>query len=173
MAWDDGLVGVALSIAGTEESPLRVLAGPGTGKTYAMKRRVMRLLEEGADARRIPVRDPTSGERILPFAKQGYVAIASRYRLLGQAPWPAMLGDVKAAIRWTRANASRLNVDPARIIIVRYSAGGHLALTAAGTQNRADMEGSGGNAGAGTQVEAAVAFYPVVDGGPALGARQN
>jgi dienelactone hydrolase len=28
------------------------------------------------------------------------------------------------------------------------------------------MEGSGGNAGAGTQVEAAVAFYPVVDGGP-------
>lgn len=53
MAWDDGLVGVALSIAGTEESPLRVLAGPGTGKTYAMKRRVMRLLEEGADARRI------------------------------------------------------------------------------------------------------------------------
>ena len=51
MAWDDGLVGAALSIAGTEESPLRVLAGPGTGKTYAMKRRVMRLLEEGADAR--------------------------------------------------------------------------------------------------------------------------
>ena len=53
MAWDDGLEGVALSIAGTEESPLRVLAGPGTGKTYTMKRRVMRLLEEGADAWRI------------------------------------------------------------------------------------------------------------------------
>jgi superfamily I DNA/RNA helicase len=53
MAWNDGLTGVALSIAGSEESPLRVLAGPGTGKTFAMKRRVMRLLEEGADARRI------------------------------------------------------------------------------------------------------------------------
>ncbi|MEQ1871013.1 MAG: ATP-dependent helicase [Vicinamibacterales bacterium] len=53
MAWDDGLEGVALSIAGTEESPLRVLAGPGTGKTYAMKRRVMRLLEEGADPHHI------------------------------------------------------------------------------------------------------------------------
>lgn len=53
MAWDDGLVGVALSIAGSEESPLRVLAGPGTGKTYAMKRRVMRLLEEGCVPQRI------------------------------------------------------------------------------------------------------------------------
>jgi acetyl esterase/lipase len=108
----------------------------------------------------------TLSERILPFAASGYVAIASQYRLLGQSPWPGMLEDVKAAIRWTRANAARLDIDPARIIIVGYSAGGHLALTAAGTQNKADMEGSGGNAGAGTQLEAAVAFYPVVDGGP-------
>ena len=53
MAWDDGLTGVALNIAGSDESPLRVLAGPGTGKTYAMKRRVMRLLEEGGVPQRI------------------------------------------------------------------------------------------------------------------------
>jgi acetyl esterase/lipase len=108
----------------------------------------------------------TLNQRILPFAKQGYVAVASQYRLLGQAPWPAMLEDVKAAIRWTRANAARLNIDPARIIIVGYSAGGYLALTAAGTQNTAEMEGSGGNPGAGTGVEACVAFYPAVDSGP-------
>jgi acetyl esterase/lipase len=108
----------------------------------------------------------TLNERILPFATHGYVAIASQYRLLGQSPWPGMLEDAKAAIRWTRANAARLDIDPARIIIVGYSAGGYLALTVAGTQNRPEMEGAGGNAGAGTQVEAAVAFYPVVDGGP-------
>jgi len=108
----------------------------------------------------------TLNERILPFAKHGYVAIASQYRLLGQSPWPGMLEDVKAAIRWTRANAARLNIDPARIIIVGYSAGGFLALTAAGTQNKADMEGRGGNPGVGTGVEACAAFYPAVDGGP-------
>src|SRR6185503_96730 len=102
----------------------------------------------------------TLNERILPFAKHGYVAIASQYRLLGQSPWPGMLEDVKAAIRWTRANAARLNIDPARIIIVGYSAGGFLALTAAGTQNKADMEGRGGNPGVGTGVEACAAFYP-------------
>jgi acetyl esterase/lipase len=108
----------------------------------------------------------TLTERIRPFAANGYLAIAAQYRLLGQSPWPAMLDDVKAAIRWTRTNAARLGIDPARIIVVGYSAGGHLALTANGTQNRQEFEGSGGSAGAGTQVAACIAYYPVVDGGP-------
>jgi DNA helicase-2/ATP-dependent DNA helicase PcrA len=46
LAWDTGLDGVHLAIAGYPDSPLRVLAGPGTGKTYAMMRRVARLLED-------------------------------------------------------------------------------------------------------------------------------
>ena len=53
MAWNDGLQGVALMIASTKDTPLRVMAGPGTGKSYAMQRRVHRLLEEGADATRL------------------------------------------------------------------------------------------------------------------------
>jgi hypothetical protein len=40
MAWDDGWVGTARNIAATSSSPLRVMAGPGTGKSFAMKRRV-------------------------------------------------------------------------------------------------------------------------------------
>jgi len=53
MAWDDGLTGIALQIAQTDDSPLRVMAGPGTGKSFAMKRRIARLLEEDANPRRI------------------------------------------------------------------------------------------------------------------------
>ena len=53
MPWNDGLTGIALEIARTPASPLRVMAGPGTGKSFAMKRRVARLLEEGADPERI------------------------------------------------------------------------------------------------------------------------
>ncbi len=53
MAWDDGLVGTARNIAATDRTPLRVMAGPGTGKSFAMKRRAARLLEGGQDARRI------------------------------------------------------------------------------------------------------------------------
>lgn len=47
--WADGLAGAARRIAETDDSPLRVLAGPGTGKTFALMRRVMRLLERGDD----------------------------------------------------------------------------------------------------------------------------
>jgi DNA helicase-2/ATP-dependent DNA helicase PcrA len=53
MAWDTDLIGKALAIASCPHSPLRVMAGPGTGKSFAMKRRVARLLEEGAEAKRI------------------------------------------------------------------------------------------------------------------------
>lgn len=53
MSWDDGLTGTARSIAATDETPLRVMAGPGTGKSFAMKRRVARLLEDGQNPRRI------------------------------------------------------------------------------------------------------------------------
>lgn len=49
MAWDTGLDkgSVAYSIASAVETRVRVIAGPGTGKSFAMKRRVARLLESG------------------------------------------------------------------------------------------------------------------------------
>lgn len=54
MAWNDNLSGVPFTIASTPASPLRVMAGPGTGKSYAMKRRVARLIEaDGVDPNRI------------------------------------------------------------------------------------------------------------------------
>ena len=48
MGWDQGLdkAGVAYKLAAAKEDRIRVIAGPGTGKSYAMKRRVARLLEE-------------------------------------------------------------------------------------------------------------------------------
>lgn len=46
MAWDDGLREPFLTIAAWRGSPTRVLAGPGTGKTFALIRRVARILEE-------------------------------------------------------------------------------------------------------------------------------
>ena len=53
--WDDGLTGPARNIAGLHHTPIRVLAGPGTGKTFALMRRVARLLQGGARANRILV----------------------------------------------------------------------------------------------------------------------
>jgi superfamily I DNA/RNA helicase len=45
VAWDDGLEGAALEIAGSDADSLRVMAGPGTGKSFCMQRRVAKLLE--------------------------------------------------------------------------------------------------------------------------------
>lgn len=45
--WDEGITGPTLQIAANQHSPLRVLAGPGTGKTFALMRRVLRLLQNG------------------------------------------------------------------------------------------------------------------------------
>jgi acetyl esterase/lipase len=62
-----------------------------------------------------------------------------------------------------RANAGDLGIDPAKISVSGNSAGGHLSLMLAGTQDMPDFEGDGGHAGAGTTVAAAIAFY-----GPAI-----
>jgi acetyl esterase/lipase len=102
-------------------------------------------------------------DRVAPFVALGYVAIPIDYRLAGQAKWPAQIEDVKAAIRWARANAGRLGVDAERIGIVGYSAGGHLALFAAGTCNRPEFEGKNGTPGVSTQLAVCCSYYAVTE----------
>jgi DNA helicase II / ATP-dependent DNA helicase PcrA len=53
MAWDTNLHGVHLAIARYPGTPPRVVAGPGTGKTFALMRRVAHLLETGVQPDRI------------------------------------------------------------------------------------------------------------------------
>lgn len=55
MPWDQGLEGPSLQIAASDHSPLRVRAGPGTGKTFTLIRRIARLLENGTRPRQILV----------------------------------------------------------------------------------------------------------------------
>ena len=62
----------------------------------------------------------------LEYAKQGYVCISVNYRLIGEAPFPACLQDVRNAVRWFRAHANEYNLDPNRIGGYGKSAGAHL-----------------------------------------------
>lgn len=66
------------------------------------------------------------------LAAAGYVCVSVNYRL-GEGAWPQNLRDVKNAVRYVRARATELGVDPERIAIGGGSAGGHLALMAAYT----------------------------------------
>ncbi|MEY3031980.1 MAG: hypothetical protein RLZZ622_455 [Planctomycetota bacterium] len=67
------------------------------------------------------------------LAARGMVAIAADYRVLSrqEAAPQDCLTDAKAAVRWVRANAERLGVDPQRIAVGGGSAGGHLAAAVA------------------------------------------
>ncbi len=92
------------------------------------------------------------------LARLGFAAATAEYRLLDEAPWPAQLDDVKAAVAWAVDNAPHLGVPSGRIVVLGFSAGGHLALLAAD-----DMKG---------QVAAVVALFPPVElvfGAPDIG----
>ena len=65
------------------------------------------------------------------FARLGLIAVAAEYRLLDEAAWPAQLDDVRAAVAWVAGNSQDLGVQPGRIALLGFSAGGHLALLAA------------------------------------------
>lgn len=64
------------------------------------------------------------------LAGRGYVVASLSYRLSAEAPSPAAEQDVKSAVRWLRANASRFGIDKQHIGIWGGSAGGQLAALA-------------------------------------------
>ena len=77
------------------------------------------------------------------WSRRPGIAVASiDYRLSGEAVWPAQLHDAKAAVRWLRARAGELGIDPDRIAAWGESAGGHLAELLGLT---ADDAGTGGH----------------------------
>ena len=108
------------------------------------------------------------------LGRVGYTCVSTQYRLSGEAKWPAQIHDVKAALRWMRANSARLGIDPEKIAVSGNSAGGHLSLMVAATANKPEFEGDGGMPGVSTGVAACVAIYPPTElvhmGGEARGA---
>ena len=61
-------------------------------------------------------------------ASAGFVVIAIDFRDGRQARHPAAVQDIAAAVRWVRAQAPRLAIDPERVALMGSSSGGHLAL---------------------------------------------
>lgn len=92
----------------------------------------------------------------------GVTAFVLRYRLGPRYRHPVMAGDASRAIRWVRTHATEYGVDPARVGILGFSAGGHLASTAATHFD----DGKPGNADPveqhSSRPNAAVLIYPVI-----------
>jgi len=78
----------------------------------------------------------------LTLAQRGFVAATISYRLAPAHQFPAAVHDTKAAVRWLRANAARLGIDPTRIGVTGGSAGGHLAQFLGVTAGVKEFEGA-------------------------------
>lgn len=95
---------------------------------------------------------------------RGYVVASINYRLSGEATFPALVHDVKAAIRWLRGQAATLLVDPQRIAVWGGSAGGYLSLMAGVSAHVAALEDRAlGNADQPCHVQAVVDWFGPTD----------
>jgi acetyl esterase/lipase len=106
----------------------------------------------------------SGGDKLAPpvryLADRGYVVASTRYRFSSEAPFPAQIQDVKAAVRFLRARAQTYKIDPTRIAVAGESAGGHLASLLATSKGVAALEGAAlGHAAESSAVAAAAPFY--------------
>jgi len=90
------------------------------------------------------------------LAAKGFVTVTVEYRLSTEALFPAAVHDLKAAVRWVRANAAKYNVDTVHIAILGFSAGGELAAFVGSTNGDPTFEGNGGNAAHSSAVQAVI-----------------
>lgn len=81
----------------------------------------------------------------MQLLEKGYALAGVEYRLSPEAKFPASIHDIKAAIRFLRANANKYHYRADKIAIWGSSAGGHLAALVGVTNGHAELEGNIGN----------------------------
>ena len=92
----------------------------------------------------------------------GMAAFVLRYRLGPRYHHPVELGDAQRAIRTVRSHAAAWRIDPARIGIMGFSAGGHLAMTASTWFDAASAQPGDAIDGVSSRPDFAVLGYPVI-----------
>ncbi|MDW7691324.1 alpha/beta hydrolase [Flammeovirgaceae bacterium SG7u.111] len=97
------------------------------------------------------------------LAAKGFVTVCVEYQLSLEAKFPAAVHNIKAAIRWMRANAEKYNIDPDKIAISGCSAGGQLAALVGMTNGVEKMEGDHGHPEFSSEIQAVVDIDGVID----------
>jgi len=99
------------------------------------------------------------------LARRGMVAISAEYRVKSrhQATPFDCVEDGKSALRWVRAHAKKIGVDPKRIAAGGGSAGGHVAAAVAMVPG---LDAEGDDLSVSCMPDALVLFNPVYDNGP-------
>lgn len=107
---------------------------------------------------------PGAVDRVLRHVPRGFAVISIDYRLSDAGIFPAQIHDVKAAIRFVKANAATYRIDPDRVALWGTSAGGHLAALAGTTAGVAALEDlTQGNASESSRVARVIDCYGPTD----------
>ena len=94
----------------------------------------------------------------------GYAVVTPNHRSSADAKFPAQIHDIKAVIRYIRANAEVYHLDPSFIATSGFSSGGHLSSLAATSSNVPELEGKvGGYTRFSSRVDAACDWSGPVD----------
>ena len=99
----------------------------------------------------------------MQIATRGYVTASVEYRLSPEALYPAAIYDIKAAIRFLRANALKYNIDPEKIAISGSSAGGQLAALIGMTGDVKKFDGNEGNNNVSAKIQAIIDMDGILD----------
>ncbi len=98
------------------------------------------------------------------FTGYGYAVAEVTYRPLPEGIFPLQLQDIKGAIRYARAHADELNLDPNKIAVLGSSSGGMIMSLAGTTGNVEYLEGTtGGNTGYSSRPNAVVNLFGSID----------
>jgi acetyl esterase/lipase len=106
----------------------------------------------------------------------GITAVVLKYRLAPHSQHPAMLQDAARAIRTVRANAEAWKIDPKRVGVLGFSAGGHLASTIATHFDAGDPNAADPIERLSSRPDRAILIYPVISMNPPMthgGSRRN
>ena len=105
-----------------------------------------------------------SGGVPMEFVEHGYAVASLDFRQSTDAPFPAMIHDIKAAIRFLRANASDYGYDASKIAITGASSGAHLALLAGVSTGHPELEGTlGDHLDTSSAVQAILSYFAAAD----------
>ena len=109
------------------------------------------------------------------LAANGITGFVLRYRLGPKYHHPVELGDAQRAIRYVRANAATWKLDPKRIGIIGFSAGGHLASSAATHFTEGDPKAEDSVERVSSRPDLQILVYPVITMGAKThgGSRNN
>jgi acetyl esterase/lipase len=100
-----------------------------------------------------------------PALTRGYALVSINYRLSYETEFPGSIYDVKAAIRWIKANAKKYGFNPKRIAVWGDSSGAHLAAMIGTTSHGVPLleDKRMGNANQDSSVHAVVDWFGPID----------